>query len=82
MGLYPVGSLVRLNTGAYAVVLRPSPDDPRRPRVRVVYSPDARRLDMPYDIDLWDVEPDPRRSSSVTGPVAAPEATFDPLTVM
>jgi putative nucleotidyltransferase with HDIG domain len=82
MGLYPVGSLVRLNTGAYAVVLRPSPGDPRRPRVRVVYAPDGHRLEVTYDVDLWDVEPDPHRSSSVTGPVAAPDAAFDPLTVM
>jgi HD-GYP domain-containing protein (c-di-GMP phosphodiesterase class II) len=82
MGLYPVGSLVRLNTGAYAVVLRPSPYDPHRPRVRVVYAPDGHRLDAPYDVDLWDVEPDPHRSSSVTGPVTAPEKEFDPLTVM
>jgi putative nucleotidyltransferase with HDIG domain len=82
MGLYPVGSLVRLNTGAYAVVLRPSPGDPRRPRVRVVYAPDGRRLEVPYDVDLWDVEPDPHHSSSVTGPVTAPDAEFDPLTVM
>ena len=82
MGLYPVGSIVRLNTGAYAVVLRPSPLDPGRPRVRVVYSPDGQRLDVPYDVDLWDVEPDPHRSSSVSGPVAAPDAAFDPLTVM
>ncbi len=82
MGLYPVGSLVRLNTGACAVVLRPSPEDPRRPRVRVVYAPDGHRLEVPYDIDLSDVEPAPNRSSSVTGPVAAPEAEFDPLTVM
>jgi putative nucleotidyltransferase with HDIG domain len=82
MGLYPVGSFVRLNTGAYAVVLRPSPADPGRPRVRVVYAPDGRRLEVPYDVDLWNVEPDPHRSSSVTGPVAAPNAEFDPLTVM
>jgi len=82
MGLYPVGSLVRLNTGAYAVVLRPAPSDPHRPRVRVVFAPDARRLEVPYDVDLWDVEPSPNRSSSVTGPTAAPEEGFDPLTVM
>lgn len=82
MGLYPVGSIVRLNTGAYAVVLRPSPSDPNRPRVRVVYAPDGGRLAVPYDVELGAVEPSDDRSSSVVGPVAAPESGFDPLTVI
>jgi putative nucleotidyltransferase with HDIG domain len=82
MGLYPTGSFVRLNTGAGAVVLRPYPTDPHRPRVRVVYAPDGHRLDIPYDVDLWDVTPAPHRSSSVTGPAAPPEEGFDPLSVM
>ena len=59
MGLYPVGSLVRLNTGACAVVLRPCAADPHRPRVRVVFEADGHRLDAPYDINLWEVEPAP-----------------------
>ncbi len=82
MGLYPVGSLVRLNTGARAVVLRPSPEDPLRPRVRIVFSTDGRRLDAPYDVNLWEVEPSPHRSSSVAGPAEAPDTSFDPMSVM
>ena len=82
MGLYPVGSLVRLNTGALAIVLRPHPADPHRPRVRVVFAADGHRLDAPYDLSLWEVEPAPHRSSSVTGPANAPDGTFNPLDVM
>jgi putative nucleotidyltransferase with HDIG domain len=82
MGLYPVGSLVRLNTGVCAIVLGPYPADPRRPRVRAVYAADGHRLDVPYDINLWEVEPAPHRSSSVAGPANAPDPTFDPLAVM
>jgi putative nucleotidyltransferase with HDIG domain len=82
MGLYPVGSLVRLNTGACAIVLRSYPADPHRPRVRVVYAADGRHLDVPYDINLWEVEPDPNRPSSVTGPAHAPDPEFDPLSAM
>ena len=82
MGLYPVGSLVRLNTGALAIVLRPHSQDPHRPRVRVVYAADGRRLDVPYDLNLWEVEPAPHRSSSVTGPANAPEEMFNPLDLM
>lgn len=82
MGLYPVGSMVRLNTGVLAVVTRPYPLDPSKPRVRVVFAADGRRLDLPYDVDLWDVEPDPARASSVAGPAVPPEAGYDPLTAL
>jgi putative nucleotidyltransferase with HDIG domain len=82
MGLYPVGSLVRLNSGACAIVLRTYPPDPYRPRVRVVYAADGHRLDVPYDVNLWEVEPAANRSSAVTGAANAPEPDFDPLTVM
>jgi putative nucleotidyltransferase with HDIG domain len=82
MGLYPVGSLVRLNTGALAIVLRPHSADPHRPRVRVVYAADGHRLDVPYDLNLWEVEPAPHRSSSVTGPANSPEELFNPLDLM
>ncbi len=82
MGLYPVGSLVRLNSGVCAIVLRTYPPDPHRPRVRVVYAADGRRLDVPYDVNLWEVDPAPNRSSSVIGAANAPDPDFDPLTVM
>jgi putative nucleotidyltransferase with HDIG domain len=82
MGLYPVGSLVKLNTGACAVVMRPYPPDPQRPRVRVVFAADGHRLDVPYDLNLWEIEPAPHRSSSVVGPTNGPDPTFDPLSAM
>jgi putative nucleotidyltransferase with HDIG domain len=81
MGLYPVGSLVRLNTGACGVVLKAYPPDPHRPRVRVVFAPDGHRLDLPYDLDLWDVTPASHRSSSVAAPALSPDPAFDPLSV-
>jgi putative nucleotidyltransferase with HDIG domain len=82
MGIYPVGSVVRLDTGAVAVVLRPNPASPERPRVRVVFAADGQRVAAPYDINLWEVEPAPHRSSSIAGPAVAPEPEFNPLDVM
>jgi HD-GYP domain-containing protein (c-di-GMP phosphodiesterase class II) len=82
MGLYPAGSLVTLNTGAFAVVLRLAPHDPQRPRVRVIFAADGHRLEAPYDVNLWEVEPAPYRSSSVTGPATAPDPDFEPTSVM
>jgi HD-GYP domain-containing protein (c-di-GMP phosphodiesterase class II) len=82
MGLYPAGSLVKLNTGAFAVVLRLAPHDPQRPRVRVAFAANGHRLEAPYDVNLWEVEPAPYRSSSVTGPAMAPHPDFEPTSVM
>ena len=82
MGIYPVGTMVRLNTGALAVVTRAYPLDPSKPRVRVVFAPDGRRLGLPFDLDLWDVEPDPARHSSIAAPAESPDPTFDPLSEM
>jgi putative nucleotidyltransferase with HDIG domain len=83
MGIYPVGSMVRLNTGALGVVVRAYPLDPYKPRVKVVFAPDGRRLEIPYDIDLWEVEPsDKSRPSTVTAPAESPDPTFDPLTAI
>ncbi len=83
MGIYPVGSMVRLNTGALGVVVRAYPLDPYKPRVKVVFAPDGRRLEVPFDIDLWEVEPsDKSRPSSVVAPAESPDPTFDPLTAI
>jgi putative nucleotidyltransferase with HDIG domain len=82
IGIYPAGSLVRLNTGALAVVLHPYPATPERPQVRVVFGADGQRVAAPYDINLWEVEPAPHRSSSITGPAVAPEPGFNPLDAM
>jgi putative nucleotidyltransferase with HDIG domain len=82
MGLYPVGSVVTLNTGACAVVMRPNVNDTHRPRVRVVFDADGQRVAAPYDINLWEVDPAPHRASSISGPANSPEPTFDPLAAM
>jgi len=82
MGIYPVGSMVRLNTGALGVVTKAYPLDPYKPRVKVIFAPDGRRLDIPYDVDLWDVEPSEKKPSSIAGPGESPDPAFDSLTAI
>ena len=53
LGIYPVGNLVRLNTGDVAVVIRTYAPDPHRPQVRVIIRGGAR-LDRPFDVSLWE----------------------------
>jgi HD-GYP domain-containing protein (c-di-GMP phosphodiesterase class II) len=67
MGVYPVGTLVILDSGEMAVVVAPNPD-PRamfRPIVRIVTAPDGRRLSDGAVRDLTELDPEtgrPRRS--------------------
>jgi len=52
IGIYPVGSLVRLQNGALAVVLRQNEENLLQPLVRIVYNAVRDRRVHPKDIDL------------------------------
>lgn len=51
LGIYPVGSLVRLASGRIALVTDQNPDSLTRPRVRAFYAADGSVI-PPVDIDL------------------------------
>ncbi|MEI6669298.1 MAG: HD domain-containing phosphohydrolase [Acidobacteriota bacterium] len=82
LGIYPPGNVVRLDTGALAVVLRTHAPDPSRPAVRVVVGPDGQRLDKPIDLALWmddsTIGPPPR----IVTPVDPNDFDIDPLTFL
>jgi putative nucleotidyltransferase with HDIG domain len=82
IGIYPVGNLVRLNTGETAVVLKVHAPDPRRPQVRVIYGRDGQRLDLPYDLSLWETSEDPERPSVIIRPIDPAEFGIDPLMLL
>jgi len=56
MGVYPVGSLVELNSNKLAIVESRNPDDPIRPKVRSFYNAEMHRYVMTEDIDLTNNE--------------------------
>lgn len=55
LGYFPPRSLVLLDTGETAIVVRPSPSDPFRPAVRIIAGPDGTVID-PVDLDLSDMK--------------------------
>jgi putative nucleotidyltransferase with HDIG domain len=61
VGIYPVGSLVRLNTGELALVVKASPTDPSRPFVRLLFDRGGRRLAEDQDVDLTALDPESGR---------------------
>ena len=79
IGIYPPGNLVRLDTGALAVVLRTHAPDPARPAVRIIVGPDGNRLARPVDMALWmddsTIGPPPR----IVTPVDPAGTGIDPL---
>ncbi len=66
LGLYPVGSLVRLDTGELAIVFEPNgePSQSNRPRVRLITDTGGRKIGGDI-VDLTEVDPEtgqPRRT--------------------
>ncbi len=52
MGVYPVGSLVALNSNRLAIVEQRNPNDPINPKVRSFYNSEYHHYVMTEDIDL------------------------------
>ena len=82
IGIFPAGNLVRLNTGEIAVVVKVYAPDPYRPQVRVLFDRAGARLELPYDLNLWETQDDPERPSSVVTPLDPADYQIDPLTLM
>lgn len=58
IGVYPVGSLVRLNTGEQAVVIGVNPQQRLKPLIKVTTDPQGGSYTTPIDIDLATPSPD------------------------
>ncbi len=82
MGLFPVGTLVRLNTEEVAVVTHEHPSDPFRPQVKVLLDPLGEAVEVPPLVNTW--EPDSRGNFTyaVVEAVDPESVNIDPLTYM
>ena len=61
VGIYPVGSLVRLNSGELALVVKSNPADPSRPFLRLLFDGRGRRLAEEQDVNLMETDPETGR---------------------
>lgn len=52
IGLYPVGTMVRLTTNEIGIVMKVKPDAPDCPQLKIVYDSDGKTLDKSYEIEL------------------------------
>lgn len=82
IGIYPVGNLVRLDTDEIGVVTQINAPDPFKPRVRILFDRTGARLNVSYDVNLWEHGPGGEFASSVVAPVDPADYDFDPLTLI
>jgi len=82
VGIYPAGNAVRLDTGELAVVVKIYAPDPHRPQVRVIVDRTGEPLAVPYDVNLWESQPDEGRPSAVAKAIDSAELGIDPLVLL
>ena len=81
IGIYPAGTLVRLDTGEVAVVVKVHAPDPHRPQVRIVTDVSGERLPRPFEINLWETQAE-GSAPAIASPLDPAEAGIDPLMLM
>ncbi|MEX5216225.1 MAG: DUF3391 domain-containing protein [Nitrospira sp.] len=57
LGVYPIGSLIRLNTGERAIVIGIHPEHRLKPTVKIVTGPQGEQYGEPLTVDLAMAEP-------------------------
>ena len=82
IGIYPAGTIVRLDNGEVGVVRQVYAPDPYRPHVRVLIARDGARIELPYEINLWETNDNPQLPKSIVAPLDPADYPFDPLTLI
>lgn len=79
MGLFPVGTLVRLNTEEVGVVTQTHPDDPFRPQVKLILDVKGAPYEKPLLTNTWDRDAHGVFPRAVVEAVDGPQLGIDPL---
>src|SRR5712691_11694656 len=82
MGLFPVGNLVRLNTGEIAVVTAEHPTDPFRPQVKIIMDADGVVIEAPVLANTWERDGRGEHPYAVVEAVDPESTDIDPLTFL
>jgi len=79
MGLFPVGTLVRLSTEELAVVTAEHPTDPFRPQVKILTDTKGEKLEEPLLVNTWDRDSRGDHPRAVVEAVDPDASDIDPL---
>ena len=79
MGLYPIGTVVQLNTAEVGVVTQTHPEDPFRPQVKLVLDANGAPYETPMLTNTWDRDSRGEYPRAVVAAVDGPVVGIDPL---
>jgi putative nucleotidyltransferase with HDIG domain len=82
MGLFPIGTIVRLNTEEVGVVTAEHPEDPFRPQVKILYDKRGEQLESPVLANTWERDSRGGFPRAVVESVDPDSVELDPLTVL
>jgi putative nucleotidyltransferase with HDIG domain len=82
MGLFPIGTLVRLNTEEMGVVTAEHPEDPFRPQVKILFDGRGDKLESPLLANTWERDSRGQFPRAVVESVDPDAVELDPLTVL
>lgn len=71
LGIYPAGTLVRLDTGEVAMVYRPNYAKPLRPDIKVIFDTNGCKIEDPKVESLEDMGEDGRPRRNIAGAVSS-----------
>ena len=79
MGLFPVGTLVRLSTEEVGVVTQTHPEDPFRPQVKLILDTKGAPYETPLLTNTWDRDARGQFPRAVVEAVDGSQVGIDPL---
>jgi putative nucleotidyltransferase with HDIG domain len=82
MGLFPIGTIVRLSTEEIGVVTAEHPEDPFRPQVKILFDSDGARLESELLVNTWERDSRGAFLRAVVESVDDDSIELDPLTVL
>ena len=82
MGLFPIGTIVRLSTEEVGVVSAEHPEDPFRPQVKILFDARGERLEHPILANTWERDWRGEFARAVVESVDPDSVELDPLTVL
>lgn len=82
LGIYPIGTLVRLHTNEVAVVLETNAVNPLKPKIRVVFDPEGNPLPKFFDLDLSTILKESPESRDIVSTVDPLLYNVDPSTLI
>jgi putative nucleotidyltransferase with HDIG domain len=82
MGLFPIGTIVRLSTDEVGVVTAEHPEDPFRPQVKILFDEKGHRLEGDILVNTWERDSRGAFPRAVIESVDPDSIELDPLTVL